>query len=369
MSYGRYTAIVLAAGFSSRMDEFKPLLHMGEETITNRVISIFQSNGIEVILVTGWRKDELTAGIKPHDITVVENPDFASGMFSSIQAGVKSLSLSQQAFFIMPVDIPLVRPNTIKRLIDTASEYPERIIYPVFNGVRGHPPIIPVSLVHDILHWQKEGGLHAVLDSHADMGIDVTVPDEHILLDIDNRQDYLNLLERFQQYDIPTEKECKTILDIAGTPSKVRRHCEKVAIVADAIAEALVNAGSKVDVGAIHSAAILHDIAKTKPHHEIAGGQILHDFGFPRIGDIITNHTGFTGIQMSIEAKVVLVADKYVQDEELVSIEERYKSAGKKYASVPGIEEKIRKGKEIAMAIKQEIATLLGYSPDKIVFK
>jgi hypothetical protein len=53
----------------------------------------------------------------------------------------------------------------------------------------------------------------------------------------------------------------------------------------------------------------------------------------------------------------------------MVSIEERYSSAHKKYTSVAGIEEKTQQGKEHTLRIKDELATLLGYSPDKIVFK
>jgi molybdenum cofactor cytidylyltransferase len=99
METGCCAAIVLAAGFSSRMEEFKPLLSVGGETITDRVISTFLSNGVEVLLVTGWRQDELAAGIKNRDITIVENPDYERGMLSSVQAGVKRLNSSHRSFF------------------------------------------------------------------------------------------------------------------------------------------------------------------------------------------------------------------------------------------------------------------------------
>ena len=370
MKDGRYAAIVLAAGLSSRMEELKPLLPLGEETITDRVISIFTANSVKVILVTGWRKSELIAGIKHHDITIVENPDYASGMFSSIQAGVKGLSPSQQAFFIMPVDIPLIRPATIRRLIDMAPENPNRIIYPVFNGVRGHPPLIPVSLVYEILHWNKEGGLKAVLDIQPDMATEIRVPDGCILQDIDNREDYSALLERFRKYDIPTEQERKAILDIASTGANVRRHCEKVASVAVEIARALVATRTTVDVEIVHAAAVLHDIGKGNPDHELVGGKILMDAGFTKVGGIIAAHTGFdSNADSSIEAKIVLLADKYIRDLEPVTIEERYRTAGIKYASVAGIEDKIRRGREHAITVKEELTKLLGYSPDKIVFK
>lgn len=81
---------------------FKPLLSIGGETITDRVISLFAGNGISVILVTGWRQDELLRGIKHQNILVAENPDFKEGMFSSIQTGIKVLSADYRGFLLSP---------------------------------------------------------------------------------------------------------------------------------------------------------------------------------------------------------------------------------------------------------------------------
>ena len=92
MNNGRYAAIILAGGYSSRMKQFKPLLPLGEGTITDRVIATFLSCGIDVILVVGNRQDELQKGIKKWDITIKENTDYTKGMFSSIQAGTRLLN-------------------------------------------------------------------------------------------------------------------------------------------------------------------------------------------------------------------------------------------------------------------------------------
>ncbi|MFC2020247.1 DVU_1551 family NTP transferase [Chloroflexota bacterium] len=370
MTVDRYAAVILAAGLSSRMEEFKPLLSIGGETITDRVISMFLQNDVEVVLVTGWRRDELIAGIEHRDITVVENHNYKSGMFSSVRAGVSHLPPHHRAFFVMPVDIPLVRPTTIKLLQEYAAEHAGKIIHPVFLGNRGHPPLIPPSLVPEIINWQGDGGLKAILDSHSEMNVEVKVPDENILLDVDNREDYTTLLERFRRYDIPTEQECMAIMDIAGTPDKIRRHCQKVTGVAVAIAEALSAVGMEVGVEAIRTASILHDIAKGQPEHDIAGGRMLSGMGFVRIGDIVAMHTDLAGSETtaSIEAKIVYLADKFVGDEELVSIEERYNSAAEKYGAKPEIADKIERYKQQALSVKEEVKALLGYSPDRIIF-
>jgi len=193
-----YAAIILAGGLSTRMKCFKPLLPLGDATVTDRVTGAFLSAGVAVFLVAGYRHDDIAAGIKQQDITIVYNPDFAKGMFSSIQAGVRRLGSRYRAFFVNPVDIPLVRPSTLKRLMDAAAQNPENIIYPVFAGKRGHPPLIPVNIVPFILGWEKSGGLKAVLRSQEKLALEVPVPDSFILFDIDTPEDYAALLERFK---------------------------------------------------------------------------------------------------------------------------------------------------------------------------
>jgi molybdenum cofactor cytidylyltransferase len=194
----RYAAIVLAGGLSTRMKNFKPLLPLGDATVTDHVIDTFLNAGVDVFLVAGYRHDDIAAGIKKRDITIVYNPDYEKGMFSSIQAGIRRLPPVYRGFFILPVDIPLVRPETIKQMLNVAVKNPECIIYPVFEGKRGHPPLVPTALASAILRWGKGGGLKAVLKSHEKLAREVPVADSNILFDIDTPEDYKALLELFK---------------------------------------------------------------------------------------------------------------------------------------------------------------------------
>lgn len=206
-------AVILAAGFSSRMQDFKPLLPVGGETLTDRVISTFLGAGVDVLLVTGRRREEIVRGIKHRDITVVNNPDYESGMFSSIKAGISRLLPVHRVFFIMPVDIPLVRPATVRRLLDESERFPDMVIYPVFGRRRGHPPLIPSSLVPSILEFREDGGLRAVLSRYRNGCREVAVPDRNILFDVDTPEDYKELLVRCRQNHVPAESECDAVLD------------------------------------------------------------------------------------------------------------------------------------------------------------
>jgi hypothetical protein len=270
----------------------------------------------------------------------------------------------------MPVDIPLVRPSTVKTLIDSFPAHPERILYPAFDSLRGHPVLVPSSLVPEILGWTGEGGLKAVLDAHETAALDVPVPDEFILADMDTRDDYADLARRLTRYGIPSEKECTALLDIAGTADNIRRHCRAVADIASRLAGALVAAGQPVDTGAVRAAALVHDIAKMQPRHAGTGAGLLRDAGFTGISDIVALHTALEapGLPVTLEAKLVYLADKYAREAEPVTLEERYRSAAARYGDAPHITGKIMERLDGALAVRDEIGSLLGYPPEKLVF-
>jgi molybdenum cofactor cytidylyltransferase len=355
----RYAAIVLAGGLSTRMNQFKPLLPLGEATITDHVISTFLSAGVDVFLVVGYRRDEIIAGIKKRDIDIVYNPDYAQGMFTSVQAGIRRLKPVHRAFFILPVDIPLVRPATISRLMEAASENPGKIVYPVFGGKRGHPPLIPSNLAQAILAWRNNGGLRAVLEIEEESALEVSVPDGNILFDIDTPPDYQRLLERYRRYEVPTDEECREILNIICKVTSDRvRHGFKVSEVAVAIGRALQVSGFNVDMEIVRVSALLHDIAKGQPKHDIAGGKILREMGLAKVGDIVGVHSDLAGgdMRLPLEAKIVYLADKFVEGEKLVSIEERYYHPD----FAPGIQELVLKRRNVAISVKKELENLIG---------
>jgi hypothetical protein len=93
-------------------------------------------------------------------------------------------------------------------------------------------------------------------------------------------------------------------------------------------------------------------------------------FGFGETGHVVSLHTDIfrKGDEPSLEAMIVFLTDKYIQDEEPVSIKERYSRAEIKYGSIPGVFEKIQRYRNDALKVKERIEIILGYSPDRIVF-
>ena len=193
----RYAAVILAGGRSSRMGRFKPLLPLGDETVTGHLVTTFLDAGVKVFLVTGHRADELRAGLTSYEVTFVENPEYRHGMLSSVKAGLGTLSDVFAGAFIAPVDIPLVSPSTVLTLLAISKEHPDRIVIPTFYGKKGHPPLVPTALFEEIRYEPRESNLRNVLHRHTDMTMLIPVTDPNITFDIDRSGDYAELLARY----------------------------------------------------------------------------------------------------------------------------------------------------------------------------
>jgi molybdenum cofactor cytidylyltransferase len=187
--------LILAAGMSSRMGQLKALLPIAGETVIERLVSVFRENNVQVFILTGYRGHDIAQALKNREVTFVKNPKYELGMFTSVQEGVRALQPAIEAFFMIPVDIPLVKSETIKSLINEYNQNLGKIIYPVFGGRRGHPPLIPGNLVPVIVQWSKDGNLRDVLNSYSNLAFEVEVNDKGILIDIDTLDDYESLLK------------------------------------------------------------------------------------------------------------------------------------------------------------------------------
>jgi molybdenum cofactor cytidylyltransferase len=189
------SAIILSAGCSTRMGRFKPLLPLGDKPVIERVIGLFDKAGVrDVRVVVGHRMESLMPVIERTRASVVINRNYNAGMFSSVQAGVKSIPKDTAAFFIHPVDIPSVCLSTLKKMIDRYAGRAGKIIYPCYKGIRGHPPLVPNRFSKAIASADVSGRLRDVLAGFIRDSIDLEVADPNILLDMNQPSDYQALL-------------------------------------------------------------------------------------------------------------------------------------------------------------------------------
>ncbi len=365
------SAIILAAGLSQRMAAFKPLLTLGSKSALQHCIDLFKSAGIDrIIVVTGHRQELLLNTLDSSQVKAIHNRRYAEGMFSSISAGLTALDDGCSAFFVLPVDIPLIRTATVQQLLMNFSDYQPLVSYPNFNGHRGHPPLISAHLIPEISAWQGSGGLGGFLRRCESRAIDVPVADETILWDMDTPNDYQRLVIRAKRYDIPTEKECRALMQqVYRATGQVQAHCRMVVRVAQSLGKALLDAGLSLDMQRLIAAASVHDIARGRPHHAQLGAKWLRHWEFDGVAPLVEQHMTLKSDQKAPlnEFHILYLADKLVQEDRIVDVDVRFQTKLDHYAGDAAIAKRIGERWRAAHDIRKQIETVVGFSLERIL--
>lgn len=184
-------AVILAAGRSSRMGGFKPLLPLGDSTIIETVIGKLSQGGVsEIVVVTGRESDKLQSHLFRSGIRFVENREYAStDMFHSAKMGLSTIAGRAEKTFFMPADIPLFHFSTLVKMNDCLDETEADIVIPTHGGRRGHPILIRNSLIPKLISYGGQGGLRGAITLCGSV-VSVEVGDRGILLDADTPEDY-----------------------------------------------------------------------------------------------------------------------------------------------------------------------------------
>ncbi|MDA8234771.1 MAG: nucleotidyltransferase family protein [Clostridia bacterium] len=219
------SAIVLAAGTSSRMQSPKQLLLYQGRPLLRHVIETLSRSKVEKILVVlGHRHTEVAATLEGLPVDLVYNPNYASGQSSSVKAGLKALVGSESlvdlkgsvglkdlgglispkvaetsckgVLFVLG-DQPLLKIETINLLID--NFYAKGgIVAPYYHGIRGNPVLFDLSYLTEFEVLQGDIGAREIIYRHPDDLHKIEVTDPGILLDIDTPTDFALLTTKDQ---------------------------------------------------------------------------------------------------------------------------------------------------------------------------
>ena len=359
-------AVVPAAGYSSRAGLFKPLLPAGPSLVLERSVHALQQAGIashDIRVVVGHKADLLIPLLSRLGVKVVMNTEYDRGMYSSIQAGVRSLGEEVEAFFLLPADCAFVSPETVRLVLQAyegGAGGPPQVIYPVYQGQRGHPPLISAKLRGRILAAEPEGGLKGLLEREARGSAEIEVDDEGVLVDLDSEEDYQKATRGLLP-PYPARGECLRILQEHRVEGPGLEHALVVARTAGRIAECLNSRGYGLHLGAVVAASLLHDIAKGDKEHARKGSELVARLGYPEVADIIASHMALGPQQQEQvnEATIVYLADKLVSGSRVVTLEEKLQGRLDRLG-----DEAARQGARArmghAMAIRKKVEAIVG---------
>lgn len=203
------SAVVLAAGMSTRMGRNKLLLTFRDKPlVVHAVDTLLASKAGEIIVVLGhesqkvWDQLEDYAGPVSNGgqrrlVRLVKNPDYRDGLSTSVRTGVQAVSPEAEAIMIYLADQPLLEPGDVDRIIAafaTAKVNDKMIVVPFFKGERGNPVLLDASLRDSILGIVGDVGCKGVIKRYPEKVYAIEMENDHVVRDVDDVQAYERLV-------------------------------------------------------------------------------------------------------------------------------------------------------------------------------
>ncbi len=194
-------AIILAAGKSSRFRgddpnaKTKAVALLDGAPMVRHVAQAAIDAGLKpLMLVTGFNAAEVSAAAQGlAGLQIVHNPDFETGLASSLRAGIAALPAGVAGAIVLLADMPRVSSETISLLVETSNANPDAAaVVPVHAGQWGNPILLGAKLFADVALLKGDSGARKLLGNRADVAL-MECGDEAVGIDVDTRDDLLKL--------------------------------------------------------------------------------------------------------------------------------------------------------------------------------
>jgi molybdenum cofactor cytidylyltransferase len=191
-------AIILAAGRSSRYRagggaEVSKLiaLYRGEPLVRRVARAALASCARPVVVVTGHARMDVEAALAGLPLVFAFNPDFASGLASSLRVGVAALPPSAPGAVVLLGDMPDVEAAMIDRIVKVfLTSAGALAAVPVHAGRRGNPVLLGRELFTSVARLEGDEGARRLLrEAASDRVAEVPFDDAAVTLDIDTPDD------------------------------------------------------------------------------------------------------------------------------------------------------------------------------------
>lgn len=174
--------------------------------------------------------------------------------------------------------------------------------------------------------------------------------------------------------NIPSKKKCFRLMKKMGMMDHIVDHSIMVSNVACFLSEKLKKFSPRLDSNLATSAALLHDITKTRSFntreiHSETGCQMLIDLGYPEVGDIIRQHVLLDRYHKDTpvsEHEIVNYSDKRILHDKVVSLDKRLKYIEKRYGAQKKIRRRMQFMREETLALEKKIFFHLDITPDQL---
>ena len=188
-----FAIVILAAGNSSRMGQPKQLLDYGGKPLIRHAAEVaLASAASAVVVVCGQLEPETRQALEGLPVQIASNPQWAGGMGTSIQAGLRALeNQNVDGAIITLADMPMLTPAIYNNLIDTQAYTQKPIVTAEYAGTVGVPVLFTKALFPPLLALAPNQGCKGVILAHTAEAHRLPCPEAEI--DIDTPADYARL--------------------------------------------------------------------------------------------------------------------------------------------------------------------------------
>jgi molybdenum cofactor cytidylyltransferase len=187
VNHPQVAAIVLAAGKGTRMGGGKMTARLGGKALVRYPHEAVAASGAgPMFTVVGHDATKVSVALLGLDTHLVENPDYAKGMSTSLKAGIVAVPETSAGALVLLGDMPHVTPAIINRLIAAFADNPmAKAVVPMVGGQRGNPILIGRNLFDAVMALEGDMGARRLLDAAGDGVIEVAIDDAAVLTDVD----------------------------------------------------------------------------------------------------------------------------------------------------------------------------------------
>ena len=185
------SAILTAAGESTRMGRPKPLLAWRGVTLVEHQVACLLAGGCdEVVVVLGHAAEEVAPYVHGERVRTVVNPDYRQGKTTSIKAGLAHADPSADAILLLAVDQPRT-VSIVRRVVDAHLRGDAPITSPRYRGHGGHPLAFAAALRPELERITEDRqGIREVFQAHRGEALEAPLDDALIRVDLNTPEGY-----------------------------------------------------------------------------------------------------------------------------------------------------------------------------------
>jgi molybdenum cofactor cytidylyltransferase len=195
----RWSAVVLAAGTSSRMEgRNKMLLPVGDKPVIRHTVEqVVAAGPQEVVVVTGYQGRDVGRTLADLPVNLQPNLRYEEGQMVSVAVGVGALAKATDAVMVCLGDMVLMRRQDYLDLVAAYESATEcSIVIPYHGEERGNPIVFAVSYAPEVVAGDRKLGCRKLANAYPQEVLRYAADHDRYTTDMDTPDDYARISQR-----------------------------------------------------------------------------------------------------------------------------------------------------------------------------